>query len=91
MKYFYDHTFFIETWFYYPYSYTKCEPVSGLPAKEMKAKNLEDAKAECTSKPNKECRRFYDYLGQGNRFFACPTLSSELGPSDHVMYDKSKN
>ena len=78
--------FFIETWYYYQYPHMYCEP-----SKVMKAKNLEDAKAECTSKPNKECRRFYDYLGQGNRFFACPTLSSELGPSDHVMYDKSKN
>lgn len=62
------------------------------PSKVMKAKNLEDAKAECTSQPNKKCRRFYDYLGQGKRFFACGGASS-LRPAildGHIMYDKSK-
>ena len=61
----------IETWFYYEHDHTKCDP-----ATRMKATNVEDAKAECSSKPNKECRRFYDHKNQGKVFSACPTWSS---------------
>ena len=54
------------------------------------ATNVEDAKAECSSKPNKECRRFMDHLNQGKVFSACPGWSSML-PSvkdGDVVYNK---
>ena len=75
----------IETWFYYEHDHTKCDP-----ATRMKATNVEDAKAECSSKPNKECRRFNDHFNQGKVFSACPGGSS-MYPSvkdGYMMYDK---